>query len=68
MRGSHAHQIDQVFMGGPNKSGHDEFGSAPRGLTGAPFVLFVFFVVQKWPGPLLRSWAEKLGVATANHR
>jgi hypothetical protein len=23
MRGTHEHRIDQVFMGGPNKSGHD---------------------------------------------
>ncbi len=49
MRGTHAHQIDQVFMGGPNKSGHDDFGSAPRGLTGGPFVLFVFFAGSETP-------------------
>jgi hypothetical protein len=23
MRGTHARRMDQVFMGGPNKSGHD---------------------------------------------
>jgi hypothetical protein len=23
MRGTHAHRIDQVFMGGPDKPGHD---------------------------------------------
>ena len=61
MRGTHAHRMDQVFMGGPNKSGHDgEFwGSAF--ITG-PFVLFVFFVVLligTHPSRERRSWARR---------
>jgi hypothetical protein len=31
MRGTHAHRMDRVFMGGPNKSGHDEEKKRQRG-------------------------------------
>ncbi len=35
MRGTHEHRMDQVFMGGPNKSGHDGEGGT-RGARNYP--------------------------------
>jgi len=42
MRGTHEHRMDQVFMGGRDKPGHDDW--VRRG--GCAFVSFVSFVVQ----------------------
>jgi hypothetical protein len=36
MRGTHAHRMNRVFMGGPNKSGHDVERKAVGGLPEAP--------------------------------
>jgi hypothetical protein len=37
--------MGQMFIGGPNKSGHDGEGERERELARLPFVFFVFFVV-----------------------